>query len=476
MGIIAPPIGSPATTGQWNVLNSPFNAKGDGVTDDTAAFESALATAAIAGGDVLVPAPRLFKITKTLKLPENVRLLGLAGQQPIFLNERGSAALTYTGTGPCLEAANTAGKALFSVAVENITINGKNAIAGATGIFINGTAGSGTEGFGVIGVKITNCMIQNFTGNQVKGDGLILGLHFRECSFENSTVGEATSLHLCQFNQTGGAGKIMTQLTFEECFFNNAGKAGEWCIIGNDAGDLRMIGGTVACGLAKALSATGTNGVSWKGGLFIYGTHFEGASNEQANVAIRVAGVNGGFICPSCCKTWGTGVQVGDPTAAAQTTVGVTVAGSIEANAANKDIVIVKGGLRPGTVIMTNNTPQVTDERIAEGASETSNRLLVGAPLEAMTERAANAEVLPPAVAGQFKAKKVNITIVTKAEKTKLEIKVGGVTVTKWEGIAGLGVEELSFAVDVAAGKTWEVKVTEGAVTKVFSTYTPINP
>jgi polygalacturonase len=51
---------APASEGAWpiiNVLNPPYSAKGDGVSDDTGALRGALAAVAAAGGGgVILPA------------------------------------------------------------------------------------------------------------------------------------------------------------------------------------------------------------------------------------------------------------------------------------------------------------------------------------------------------------------------------------------------------------------------------------
>ncbi len=59
-----------------NVKNSPYNAAGDGTTDDTAAFQSALDDAGYMGGGVVWVPSGTYKISGTLIIPYNVTLRG----------------------------------------------------------------------------------------------------------------------------------------------------------------------------------------------------------------------------------------------------------------------------------------------------------------------------------------------------------------------------------------------------------------
>ncbi len=91
-----------AQTVTWNVTE--MGAKGDGKTDDTAAFQSALDAAGKAGGGtVVVPAGR-FRIAGNLTVPSGVCLQGTHRVPPTLIggmNEKldGSALLAYAGRG-----------------------------------------------------------------------------------------------------------------------------------------------------------------------------------------------------------------------------------------------------------------------------------------------------------------------------------------------------------------------------------------
>ena len=59
---------------EWNVKD--FGAKGDGVTDDTAAFEEALASAAARGGGIVYAPPGSYLIREPLIVESGVTLYG----------------------------------------------------------------------------------------------------------------------------------------------------------------------------------------------------------------------------------------------------------------------------------------------------------------------------------------------------------------------------------------------------------------
>jgi hypothetical protein len=78
LGAGARPVPSPANRdGYYSVLD--FGAKGDGATDDTAAFQKAADKAASRGGYVIVPPlgpGKGYVITRTVRLPRSVGLIG----------------------------------------------------------------------------------------------------------------------------------------------------------------------------------------------------------------------------------------------------------------------------------------------------------------------------------------------------------------------------------------------------------------
>lgn len=90
-----PAAPSPSSDALYNVRD--FGAKGDETTDDTKAFESALAKASVSGGTVYIPAGR-YRITKPLTVPAGVELRGIF-EGPTHPMIPGSCLLVETGHG-----------------------------------------------------------------------------------------------------------------------------------------------------------------------------------------------------------------------------------------------------------------------------------------------------------------------------------------------------------------------------------------
>jgi hypothetical protein len=88
----------PATSNLYVVTKLPYNAKGDGVNDDTTAFETAIADAAAnGGGTVFVPGGN-YRLTRNLIIPTGVELRGMF-DVPHSTMATGSVLNIYPGHG-----------------------------------------------------------------------------------------------------------------------------------------------------------------------------------------------------------------------------------------------------------------------------------------------------------------------------------------------------------------------------------------
>jgi hypothetical protein len=86
----------PAKTNLYVVTSSPYNAQADGVTDNTAAFSNALATAsANGGGSVFVPGGN-YRLNGSLTIPTGVELRGIF-DTPSSTSVKGSLLNVYAG-------------------------------------------------------------------------------------------------------------------------------------------------------------------------------------------------------------------------------------------------------------------------------------------------------------------------------------------------------------------------------------------
>lgn len=134
----------------YNVQDSPFNAVGDGVADDTAAIQAAInaAQADTVTGTVLLPGGR-YLVSSTLNITNSVAIIGLP-QQTIA---GGTQIIPTTGNFDVIHAANV----LFGVVLRDFTIKYSGAIPTGNflGIRFSATAGTGNlvqmENINVIG-------------------------------------------------------------------------------------------------------------------------------------------------------------------------------------------------------------------------------------------------------------------------------------------------------------------------------------
>ena len=78
---------TPASAASYSVTT--YGAKGDGVTNDATAIQSAINAAATAGGTVTFPAGT-FRINSTIRPKSNVTLAGVAGQTVLTMPAQAS--------------------------------------------------------------------------------------------------------------------------------------------------------------------------------------------------------------------------------------------------------------------------------------------------------------------------------------------------------------------------------------------------
>lgn len=112
-------------------VKADFGAKGDGTTDDTAAFSAAVAAIAAdaKGGRLYVPRGT-YKITSTISMDRSAN--SALGRVSIYGQDENSTLVTYTGAGACFSIKNNQAPAFEQSAsyqvIENMTIVGTNAV------------------------------------------------------------------------------------------------------------------------------------------------------------------------------------------------------------------------------------------------------------------------------------------------------------------------------------------------------------
>jgi len=165
-----------------NVAESPYNAQGDGSTDDTTAIQDALDEAALSGGNVYVPSTTSFYfISATLKVPSNVTLFGDAGNGDGVVSEIQSVAIT----GAAIQIVGRSGaiKRLKISASATRTVSGDSTTHGVLGLRVPDSVGQnsrmelqdlfilshGGDGVHMIGAEF--CWYDNVTAQECRGRG-----------------------------------------------------------------------------------------------------------------------------------------------------------------------------------------------------------------------------------------------------------------------------------------------------------------
>ena len=142
---------------RFGLVVTDFGATGDGATDDTDAFETAIDSAAQTGGSVLIPAG-IYQISQTLTLPDGVRMRGEGMGSELLQTPYNGSLLRFTGSG---EAINIKGSA---AGLEDLALLDQS----------NGGASAGIRVLAnndlVENVFLSNVLISNFTN----GTGLML--------------------------------------------------------------------------------------------------------------------------------------------------------------------------------------------------------------------------------------------------------------------------------------------------------------
>jgi hypothetical protein len=330
-----------------------FGAVGDGSTNDYTAIAAAITYAKSVGGTVYFPfTANGYKYGTSLTLSDGCRLEG-QGVPNRWRSTQSSVKLKYTGSASAIDLSPGAATGVDGVQIANLEINGASATGTANGLYLNATAATSY----IEGVYCENTSFVDFPGHQVFSDGTVFDIIFKRCTIMNPTVAALD----CVYIQNGSP----SQWTFDDCWISpyTAGKWGVYTLSVNQ--DVRFLGGTVA----PYNGAAGANGVFVSGGLFIYGTHFEGALAAQTGtIGIQYKGSNGAFISPSSCTYFGTGIKIGD--SGADAARGWVISGNIgNYNAGGTgDVEITAGGIRAGVILglgYSNGTPTVTDTRLS---------------------------------------------------------------------------------------------------------------
>jgi len=225
-------IDSPGSGIYINAKDSAYGAKGDGVTDDTAALQAALNAAS---GKACVIPSGIYLITASLRFPGNTKIFGTG------VTSGGTIIRVKTGTAlttPVLCSSNwydnstTCGS---PVEISDLQIDGNSAMSGA-------------DAHGLVAMNFWSSF-DNISINNVTGDGFLYTAHSRNGTHITNTCVEP-KIKRIQTRTTGSCGihikdsgspvNSCTDGFLEDCIVTNAGTIGialemgpGWIVSGN---------------------------------------------------------------------------------------------------------------------------------------------------------------------------------------------------------------------------------------------------
>jgi parallel beta-helix repeat protein len=142
----------------YNVKNAPYNATGDGSTDDTTAVQAAITACGTSGGTVYFPA--------------GTYMVNTTGANPLVLLDNMNVKIDPTATVKLIANNDDTHQCFVALQKTNITIYGGGTIQGERATHIGST---GEWGMGIELDGCTNCVIENVIIKDCWGDGIYLG-------------------------------------------------------------------------------------------------------------------------------------------------------------------------------------------------------------------------------------------------------------------------------------------------------------
>lgn len=327
-------LGAPA-----NVLD--YGADNTGATDSATAINTAITAVAAAGGGTVYFPAGVYRTNTSILVKDKVTLQGEGVPSRTDVAVSPTRILHY-GNNPGILAQTPA--IIGEFCLRNLEFDGTNSGATASGLVMD----AHTNGGAIVGTKVYDCTICNFTNYQVLQNGTVFDNTFENCTFHDYDNPAGDCYHI-------GPNGDPTQQTFINCFFIPNGT--QWAFRTERPTNPRFIGGTIGP------SNVAGNGISALGGLFLYGTHLEGLGPPSGSVGIFYKGSTGAFISPAECIVFDIGILIGD--GGTDTARGWTIAGCVGANT-TYDVKISSGGPRAGTLCETGfigGSRSIYDER-----------------------------------------------------------------------------------------------------------------
>lgn len=254
-----------------NVKAPPYNAKGDGTTDDTAAIQAALNTAYTGNGfstkrgrKIYIPEGE-YKITASLVLYAGTKLRGSQTESTILYG--------YVTNAPVIKYEDSiATQSNAHLDMEDFSLYNLAGASSGDGIYLDGTFGS--PGVGGTSFNLRNIVVYNFAGNGTSSKGNMdsvwsnvkavtcgkNGHYFSTNSFNTSSEFHLSSIGCTEFGVRG----VASYSTFRGSADGN--QFGGWRF---DQGTAINFFGGAEFNKTNALDAKNVFGMTISGGLFL---------------------------------------------------------------------------------------------------------------------------------------------------------------------------------------------------------------
>lgn len=260
IGAITPERGTfTAITGSANGVSNvmAFGAKGDGVTDDTAAFAAAVAALGSTGGKVFVPSsPTAYMLASELTVPRNV-IVECAGPDSVQLRSTAT-------TKPAIVWADAGSRSAYHRGgMNNCTLSGPGSSTSTIGIYVGGDPASTISASTDYGDFLTfyNDKVQNFgTGYQV-GDNSWEN-RFYSVLFTNNTTGVNIPANITNSGEN-------------TAFFGGAIQNGTTGVVNNNPNADLVFNAMSFDGLSSSVAVAGTSASTIGGGIAFTDSHVE---------------------------------------------------------------------------------------------------------------------------------------------------------------------------------------------------------
>lgn len=148
-----------AAVDYFNVKAPPYNAKGDGVTDDTAAIQAAITAAQVAGGVVYFPMGTYVLTASLIIGADNVQLLGDGWASELIWH----AGITPSTAQVIVQGPGGAGNFRNGIIISELSFNGNNLVVAAAGAL---------DLVSCTGALLDHIRCRNFAGTAIHWDGI----------------------------------------------------------------------------------------------------------------------------------------------------------------------------------------------------------------------------------------------------------------------------------------------------------------